>query len=353
MSLESKINKDGVKPWRFDKTVRRVRLKSMFLYTSKRDAAVAQAEAVTAYVKTGQIITTPTESDLGDLTILEFMTKRLDYLKDHKSPAHYRDTRWLFKTVLAKAPKWKTMPVKALTAEMVRRVFEAWYQELKKRDVSAKQINNARAALQVCWSHPWDSQRAPRTLEYNPFKMIDDYPVSKKKRYVPPTVHVENLLAAVKDGDDEDLYLYILILATLGARPAEPLKMTWEDVAFERNIVTLWTKKKKGGKETPRSLEAPRELMEKLQERKDKRPDSKYVFQQRNAIKPRPSGALSKAVIQLSRTLFEKKIEPYALRHWRASRWSEQGVPLATISKRLGHDMSTTTDIYMHSLRGV
>lgn len=47
----------------------------------------------------------------------------------------------------------------------------------------------------------------------------------------------------------------------------------------------------------------------------------------------------------------EKRCHLHGLRHTAASEWFEEGIPIGTISRQLGHSHVSTTSIYLHELR--
>ncbi|MDZ7598554.1 MAG: tyrosine-type recombinase/integrase [Desulfobacterales bacterium] len=79
---------------------------------------------------------------------------------------------------------------------------------------------------------------------------IEFFPVEKRIKYVPTKKDVLKVILAA-DLDTQD-YLWTIAL-TMG-RMGEINRLTWQDVNFDARCVTLYTRKKKGGNLTPRSV---------------------------------------------------------------------------------------------------
>jgi integrase len=349
MSIEDRRTKDGVL-FRYDKTIRGVRIKSRYIFTSKRKALEVQAEAITDYLRTGKIWT-HSISQGTQKTVLELLNERVAWLYENRSRVHAKQTENIFRLGLKFAPDWADKPLNAITLEMVRTWALLWKKDLKSRGKTAKSVNDALRAFQAAWNHPWDSVRAKPTYPNNPFAEMDRFPVEKKAKYVPETALIERILEAAQF--DDTIFIYLNILYETGARPAEPLKLRWnEDVHFEMKNIDLYTKKNRGGKEKPRRVSVSNDLVELLSQWKKAHPNTIYVFQHREEDRK-----LSLASI---RKLFKEAcaivgVEPFELncwRHWRASKWIQEGMPLTEVQGKLGHSKPTMTDNYLHELQG-
>ena len=144
---------------------------------------------------------------------------------NHKSMQMRQKT--YFKTVLKHAPKWKEMPVTVITLDMVREMAESWRKDLESRGKTAGMVNRALKYLSSAWNGPWDSKRAPRHYDYNPFTLFDHYPVQERVRYIPETSAIEQIVKAAGALDTKDIGLYIRVLYETAARPSEPLAIKW------------------------------------------------------------------------------------------------------------------------------
>lgn len=349
MSIEKLRTKDGIL-YRFDKMIRGVRIKSPYVFPSKRKALEAQAEAVTEYLRTGQIWIHSTSPDTQK-TFLELLNERVAWLYENRSRVHARYTENLFRLALKFAQDWADKPLNTITIDMVRLWALRWKKDLQRRGKTAKSVNDALGAFQAAWNHPWDSVRAKRTYPNNPFAELDRFPVEKKAKYVPETALIEKILEAAQF--DETIFIYLKILYETGARPAEPLKLRWkEDVHFEMEKIDLYTKKNKGGKEKARRISVSKELMELLRTRKEGHPSTIYVFQHHEEDRKLSLASIRKLFKEACAIVGVRSFELNCWRHWRASKWIQEGMPLTEVQGKLGHSKSTMTDNYLHELQG-
>ena len=269
MSIEKRQTKSGT-IYRFDKTINRVRLKSRYIYTSKKAALEAELKTAAEFLNHGRIMI-HTESDRKQKTVMELLNERLDYLFEHKSKKHANETKNVFKTVLKYAPKWKDMPISAITLEMVREMAESWRKDLEFRGKTAGMVNRALKYLTSAWNGPWDSKRAPRHYDYNPFKLLDHYPVQERVRFIPETSTIERIVKAAETLDTTEIGLYIRVLYETAARPSEPLAIKWDHILADKGILILFTRKRVGGQLTQRRLKISDELLALFYEQTAKR----------------------------------------------------------------------------------
>ena len=74
MSIEKRQTKSG-NIYRFDKTINRVRLKSRYIYTSKKAALEAELKTAAEFLEHGRI-TTHMASDKKQKTVLKLLNER-------------------------------------------------------------------------------------------------------------------------------------------------------------------------------------------------------------------------------------------------------------------------------------
>lgn len=348
MSIEKRQSKDGPL-YRFDIMVHGVRLKSRFIFASKRKALEVQAEAVTDYIKTGKLPTLTT-SPAMQKTVLQLLNERIEWLKANRSKEHAKNTTDLFRRGLGYAPKWAEKPIGSISLDMVREWATKWKFEQNRKGFTAKEVNDALMAFQAAWNHPWDSKRAPRTFPDNPFAQFDRFAVEEQARYVPETSMIDKILLAAQE--EEIISLFLTILSETAARPGEPLKLSWQDFSRERRTLDLRTAKNQGGQIRARKLAISGPLAEKLALHHQNRPASIFVFQRENSEKVIAPRTIVKWHREICAKAGVKHFDLYCWRHWRASKWDEEGLPLTTIQDRLGHSTAAMTSHYLHSLRG-
>ncbi|MEW6672854.1 MAG: site-specific integrase [Thermodesulfobacteriota bacterium] len=192
-----------------------------------------------------------------------------------------------------------------------------------------------------------------KLIEINPTSGIEFFPIEKRKKYVPPK---EDVLKVIATGDPEaQQYLWCIVLTA--ARVGEINQLTWDDVDFNRNLVTLWTRKRKGGNREPRSVPMIQKLTEILRHRFELRnSDIPWVFWHtywdRKTCRwvSGPYSERKKLMGTLCTRAKVRYFRYHALRHLTASVLDDLGVPLGSIQRILGHQNRRTTEIYLHSI---
>jgi len=77
----------------------------------------------------------------------------------------------------------------------------------------------------------------------NPSLGLERFPEDPSVRYIPPVEDIDKVLMVA---DREEMDLLMVLYHTLG-RIGEVLRLTWEDVNFEKRWVRLFTRKRRGG----------------------------------------------------------------------------------------------------------
>jgi integrase len=140
---------------------------------------------------------------------------------------------------------------------------------------TTSQKNRARKEVMAFFNYAVDFYG----LSANPISKIKRIPRDRKPQRVPSDKDVARILAATDRWDRN----FIIVFLTTGARKGEVLRMSWEDVDFERRRVQLWTRKSRTRELTSRWVEMGETLFNALQDQwKTKLPESDYVFQNRN-----------------------------------------------------------------------
>jgi integrase len=153
----------------------------------------------------------------------------------------------------------------------------------------------------------------------------------------------------------------LLLLIGGGLRLSEGLAVTWDDVDFTAGTLkitkalvfaggcaTLERTKSKAG---TRTIVLPRFVLEALGRLPRPLDSSARMFRTTGELPPGQT-VLRQTMKSLCRAAGVPRIHIHGLRHSHASILVAEGVDLASVSKRLGHSrISTTTDIYIHSVR--
>ena len=190
-------------------------------------------------------------------------------------------------------------------------------------------------------------------IMHNPTDGIDFFPVNKREKYVPPK---EDILKVISAGDPEaQQYLWTIVLTA--GRVGEINSLTWDDVDFEKRLVTLWTRKRKGGNREPREVSMIQKLYDILDHRfKQRNPQLPWVFwhtywgrRAKGWVKGRYTDR-KKLMSNLCDDAKVRYFRYHALRHLTASILDDLGVAIGTIQRILGHQNRRTTEIYLHSV---
>lgn len=200
-------------------------------------------------------------------------------------------------------------------------------------------------------------------LKNNPVNAVDTPRPKKTQIKAVDEARMWEILEAAKEST---IYIGVVLAFATGMRLGEVCALAWEDVDLERGTVRVHrsleqigsTLRIKGTKtDQERTITLPdwaiRELVRHRGVVAEKKLAGKYrdhglVFANSDGT-PRKIQSVSR---QFSRCNFGATF--HGLRHSHASILGQKGVPLLTISKRLGHsNPSTTSNIYSHLLDGM
>lgn len=221
---------------------------------------------------------------------------------------------------------------------------EKWAEKIFKKS-GATEANNFLRRMQTIYNKPWGRRRAERVFISNPAQHVDRFPVDRRAKYVPTLAEVDRIRAAA--GGEFGLYLEILL--ETAARPSEALNLAWADI--RPDTITLYTKKTATGGRVPRFLEISEDLSRRFQSWRKKQGRGLLVFaQDGQADLPRGLTWANKQHRAACQRAEIKFFPVSCYRHFRASLWARQHVPLTTIQTRLGHRQATTTNNYLREL---
>jgi integrase len=207
----------------------------------------------------------------------------------------------------------------------------------------------------------------------NPCKKVKKMAGTYKIKDIPTEEEILKIIFVARPGDEQDI---IMCCIHLLGRIDEILRMTWQDINFEKRAVTLWTRKRKDGAYEPDDLPMNDDLYQNLKKRYDKRNSEKWVFYNGKAKdgqgdrfyhRPKMMASLCKRAgiepIGYSRRRHNKgkrKGQYYdaplyygfhALRHFMASHLIDsEKTSLKSVSNLLRHKNLKTTEIYIHSI---
>lgn len=275
------------------------------------------------------------------MTFLEAATKRLDYIRAYGTAQYYRDNL----AMLRRFSGWADMLLDDISPERVRtRLIEL------ADSLGPHNANRHLTALKATFN----LAAKDGLLTRNPCLGISKFPNQKAVKYIPPREHIAQVLLLAKPLDRA----YLTTIWLTGARVREINNLTWEDVFFDKALVCLWTRKKKGGDRTPRLIKIIPEVERALRYAWERRvKESPWVFTNEDMIKKYPGEPgkwaydyRDKFLGSLCRRAGIPEFTYHCLRHHAASTLGERGASLPSIQKILGHERASTTDIYLRSL---
>lgn len=190
----------------------------------------------------------------------------------------------------------------------------------------------------------WASKHVDKSIG-NPCEDLEKMPIPRKERTIPTRTEFLQLLAA---GTSDERPLIVVLAHSLG-RIDEILRLTWRDVNFEKELLTLWSRKNRSGDWKPRTIGMNGDLKAMLMAMWKRRQQDNWVFyneREHSRYLRRP---------KLMRTLCKRAGIPYytfhQIRHFVATYMHDiMKVPTGVLSGILGHENKRTTEIYLHSV---
>lgn len=206
-----------------------------------------------------------------------------------------------------------------------------------------------------------------KLLRFNPADAVILPPIEHREAKAADRAEIQLLLDGARG---HWVYPIIAVAVATGCRRGEILALQWSDIEFEQRFVTIAKslEQTKAGLriKTPKNrrtrrfplpgsvLDALRSHRQEQQQARelfgaDYRADLDLVFATPEGEYLKPDSITAK-VCQLAKDLGLKGVSLHALRHSHASQLLAAGVPLPTVSKRLGHSsVNVTGAIYSHS----
>ncbi|MCX5852407.1 MAG: integrase [Deltaproteobacteria bacterium] len=297
--------------WRYDFWKNGVRQRKSG-YLTKQDARIAEAEARKRLKNT-------------NVSFIKLCASRLRDLEERRTKQYFYENKRLIEKLILMWGNKKEITRKDIEDYLSERVCK-----------SSFIANSELRMIKALFHHGVERE----ILIINPASKIKLYPVSKSKKYIPPIEDIVKVLASASKREKN----YLLALISTMARVGEINKLKWEDV--HGDSMTLRTRKSKNSNLTEReipinsTLESVLEAMPKI---------SEYVFCYKKTGKPYKYRSKL-----LKRACQKAKVKPFgyhAIRHYGASRLADSGVPITDIQVLLGHQRTSTTDIYLQSIK--
>lgn len=301
-------------------------------YQTKAAARTAREERRKA-VKTEKQEAPKIQTDMG---FLELSNKYLDWSERRHASGNVANKKTVFRklTAFLEITEERDFPIRQLTPSLLH--------DFLSTAPSNNSYNNYRKEISSLFS--WlQKQLIPDLL--NPCNKLEKMPNPKKERSIPSKQEFLKLLAACNP-DERPL---IVILAHTLARIDEILRLTWQDVNFERETLILWTRKNKAGEWKSRVIGMNADLKAMLLSMWNRRKQDQWVF-----YNSRTNSRFLRRPKFMKRICKKAQIDYYtfhAIRHFVATYLHDiMKVPTGVLSGILGHENKRTTEIYLHSV---
>ena len=212
----------------------------------------------------------------------------------------------------------------------------------------------------VLYSNPCDRTKSPKAEE-------------KEAKYI-DEVEAAQLLEALEEADEMHRALIKLLLFT-GMRRGEALGLKWSDVDFEKGMLNICRtlqylpdrgvfEDKTKNKSSEREIKLPRIAVNDLKAHRLAQLEYRfsigsqwqgtedYIFTGAEGLPLKPDSASSWFAKFIKSHPELPQISLHSLRHTNATLQLAAGVPITTVSKRLGHSNTATTGrVYAHAIK--
>ncbi len=301
-----------------------------------------------------------------DTTVGDLIHQWLDLAKGELSPATARGYEWIVKTYIL--PTLGKVPLARLqTAQLDR--FYAKLREGGGQDgrplspATVRQVHAiTRRALQQGVRWGW--------IATNPASLASPPRVRAQELEPPEPDDVVRLIHAAA-AKDPDFGCYLHLAATTGARRGELCALRWRDLDLDAGAVTISRSIVEGAngslveKDTkthssrrialdPDTVDALTDHRKRVEEQSHAcsvvRRDEDYIFSREpDGRRPWAPNEVTKDFIRVRKAVGLAAVRLHDLRHFAATRLLAAGVPVRTVSGRLGHsNAATTLGVYGH-----
>jgi integrase len=321
---------------------------------TKREAQRALAALVTE-VSTGKISSSTT-------SLTELLDRWLDHVNEQLSPTTVREYRRLVTRLIV--PDLGKLPLRRVTTQRLDTYYGTLVRERGFAPASVRHVHAViRGALGQAVRWGW--------IPTNPAANASP-PKVRRREINPPALGDARALLAAADDHDPDFGALIRVLAATGARRGEVCGLRWSDL--DRRAGTLSIRRSvasvAGGTvvkdtkthaarrialdpETLLVLDAHRERLEYRAElcRVGLDQDGFVFTATLDGTQPLHPDTITGAFGRICRRAGLRSVRLHDLRHLHATQLLAAGVPVRTVSGRLGHaDAATTLNVYAHFL---
>jgi integrase len=181
---------------------------------------------------------------------------------------------------------------------------------------------------------------------------------------------LNSFLAAAKQLENITNYTMILLLAYTGLRKGEALGLSWNNVNFEKNTVTVERTRDKYGARTPKTKNSYRTIRiddplihqlklyrtwckETLLSFGKRFSENDYIFISYQSGTPTGDNTIKYCFDRIAKRTGLKLITPHGLRHTHATILVAKKQPVKVIAERLGNTPQMIWEIYGHNFKAL
>ncbi len=332
----------------------RARQVSRSVHGTKREAQRALA-ALVAEVSAGKV-TAASE------TLAELLARWLDLVSDHLSPTTVREYRRLVTTMLE--PDLGKLTLRRVTAQRI----DAYYSSLiHKRNLSPASVRHVHAVLRGALGQAvkWGWIPTNPAVSASPPKV-------RQHEITPPAIGDARALLAAADEHDPEFGALLRVMAATGARRGEACALRWSSIDVEAGTILIrssiasvagGTVEKDTKTHAARRIAVDPETLDVLARHRQRlearatacrlafNPNGFVFTQTADGTQPLHPDTITNGFRRLCDRLGVDGVRLHDLRHLHATQLLAAGVPVRTVSGRLGHaNASTTLNVYAHFL---
>lgn len=304
--------------------------------------------------------------DVTDGTVEELARRWIEATGPGLSPTTLRGYEYLLRTAIL--PRIGHMKLRALRPQTLDQLYGELLQRGGKdgKPLSPRSVHHVHALVRRILNQGvrWGWTPSNPALRATPPR------VPHREMATPEPDELRRLIVEA-ERVDEDLATFVRLAAVTGARRGELCGLRWSDVdlahgslSITRSVIGMRndalivkdTKTHAGRRialdpETVDSLARQRQRHEaRALVAEVQLADGAYIFTTTiDGSRPRRPDGMSLAFIRLRRRAGVKELPLHSLRHFAATRMLAAGVPVRTVSGRLGHaNAATTLNVYSH-----
>lgn len=258
----------------------------------------------------------------------EMATQYLDHCKSYMQKNTWRQKAFVFRAFIASTGN---LPSEDISTTAIRKFLSA-----RLESKGPKAANRSLRDLTAMFHWAIGEEIYQQT---NPCKRIMKFAEAPYHPYIPP---VEDVLA-VKLAATPDERDFIEVLYHAIARKSEAIRLTWDDVNFERRWIRLWTRKRRGGELEPQYKPLNDTLHNVLTRRwKHRDKATQHVF---SFTEKQTRNMMHEICTRAGVTPFGF----HAIRHHVLSVINDSGkANVKQLQELAGHKRQSTTETYLH-----